>query len=83
MDWVIIASDSSLAVKQLQAITGTNHGMLLIGLVGTGFIQCNLNQNTTIFIQGNAYENIVCKIGSGFNVLKTLPEMINSSRFIG
>ena len=55
----IIGSDNDLSPGRRQAITWTNAGLFLIGPLGTNF-----NWNSDIFIQENAFENVVCEMAS-------------------
>ena len=67
----IIGSDNGLSPGRRQAIIWTIAGILLIGSLGTNL--GNFNRNSNIFIQENAFENVVCKMASiclGLNVLK-------------
>ena len=71
MKLTIIGSDNGLSPGRRQAIIWTNAAVLLIGLVGTNFSGI-LIWNAHIFIQENAYENVVCEMASiclGLNVL--------------
>ena len=52
----IIGSDNGLSPRRRQAIIWTNAGILLIRPLG------NLDQNSYIFIQENAFENVVCEM---------------------
>ena len=54
-NWVIFRSDS---VCRRRAITWSNADLLSIELQG------NLNRNTMIFAQENAFENVICKIAA-------------------
>ena len=54
INYVIIGLDTGLLLVRRHAIIGTNKGSLLTGLSGT-----YLNQNATIFIPENKFENIV------------------------
>ena len=54
----IIGSDNGLSPNQCQAIIWTNFGILLIGTLG------NLNHNLYIFIQENAFDNVVWKMAA-------------------
>ena len=54
----IIGSDNGLSPGRRHAIIWTNDGILLIGPLVTK-IQWNLNRNLHIFIQENAFENVV------------------------
>ena len=56
-----ICSDNVLSPEQHQAIIWTNAGILLIGPLGTNFSEI-LIEIFYIFIQENAFENIVCKM---------------------
>ena len=63
----IIVSDDGLSPGRRQAIIWTNAGILLTGPLGKNF--------SGIFIQENAFENIVCEMVAiclGFNVLSSL-----------
>ena len=53
-----IGSDNGLLPHRRQAIIWTSAGMLLVWPLGT-----NLNRNLYIFIQGNAFENVVREMG--------------------
>ena len=70
----IIDSDNGLSPGQRQAIIWTNAGILLIWPLGTNFSEKNLKQNSHIFIQENAFENIVCEMAA---ILSRL-ECVNS-----
>ena len=59
----IIGSDNGLSPGRRQAIIWTNAGILLIGPLGTNFSE-NRNRNLYIFIQENAFENVVWKMAS-------------------
>ena len=54
----IIGSDNGLSPGRRQAIIWTNDGKLLIGPLG------NFNRNLNIFIQENAFENVVWKMSA-------------------
>ena len=56
-----IGLDNGLAPGRRQVIIWTNARILLIGPLETNF-QWNLNKNSNIFIQENAFENIVCEM---------------------
>ena len=56
---IIIASDNGLSPARHQAIIWTNAGILLIWLLGTNF-----NGILFIFIQENAFENVVCEMAA-------------------
>ena len=58
----IIGSDNSFSPGRRQAIIWTNAGILLIEPLGTNLR--NFNRNWNIFIQENAFENIVCEMAS-------------------
>ena len=59
----IIGSDNGLLPGRHQAIIWTNAGILLIGPSGTHVSEI-LIENSYIFIQENAYENVDCKMMS-------------------
>ena len=60
VNWVIIGSGNGLSPLWCQAITWTNAGLLSIGLLSPGnMFHWNLNQNFIIFIEENAFENVV------------------------
>ena len=59
----IIGSDNGLSPGRRQAIIWTNDGILLIGPMGINFSEI-LIEIHTFFIQGNAFENDVCKMVS-------------------
>ena len=61
VNWAIIGSGNGLSPIRRQAITWTNAGLLSIGLLGTNF-----NRNSIIFIQENAFENVVGQNGGHF-----------------
>ena len=62
---VIIESGNGLSPVQCQAITWTNDGLLLIGLLETNFSE-NLNKNMTNFMKANQFENLICKTMGNF-----------------
>ena len=62
MNWVIIGSGNGLSLVRRQAITRINVGFIGNWTPGNKF-QWNLNRNPVIFIQENAFENVVCQIG--------------------
>ena len=55
-----IGSDNGLSPGRHQATVLTNAGILLIGPLGTNFSEI-VNRNSNIFIEENAFENIVCE----------------------
>ena len=59
----IIGSDNGLLPGQHQAIIWTNAGILLIRILGTNFREI-LSKIHTFFIQGNAFQNVVCKMAA-------------------
>ena len=72
----IIGSDNGLSPGRRQAIIWTNTGILLIGPFRIK-LQWNFNRNWNIFIQENAFENIVCEMTSiclGLNVLRCVSD---------
>ena len=56
----IIGSNNGLSAGRRQAIIWTNAGILLIGPWGTQ----KFNRYSNIFIQQNAFENVVCEMAS-------------------
>ena len=72
-----IGSDNSLSPGRRQAIIWTNAGILLIGPLGTNFVEILIEIHT--FIQENAFENVVCEMASVLSrsqyVNKSLPEL--------
>ena len=56
----IVASDNGLSPGRRQAIIWTYDGILSIG----NKLQWNLNQNSYIFIQENAFEKVVCEMAA-------------------
>ena len=56
----IIGSDNGLSPNRRQAIIWTITDLLLIELLGTHFNDWNKHWN--IFIQENAFENVVCEM---------------------
>ena len=70
----IIGSDNGLSPGRRQAIIWTNDGLLwiIVNLTHGNKLQWNLNRNPYIFIQENAFENVVWKMAAiclGLNVL--------------
>ena len=61
---IIIGSDSGLSPGRRQAIIWTNAGILLIRILETNFNE--IKQNSYIFIQENAFENVVCEVATIF-----------------
>ena len=57
MNWVSIGSDKGLSLIRCQAITWTNAHLLSIGPLRTNF-----SEIWKLFIQENAFENIVCEM---------------------
>ena len=64
----IIGSDNGLSPARRQAIIWANAGIMLIQSIGTNFNE--------IFIQENAFENIVCKMAA----ILSRPQYVN--RFV-
>ena len=62
MNQVSIGSDNGLPPIRRQAIISTNAGLLSIEPQEQ--LQWNYNQNTEIFIEENAFENIVCEMAA-------------------
>ena len=70
----IIGSDNGLSPGRRQAIIWTNDGILLIGPLATN-VSVILIENSYIFFQENAFENIVWKMAAiclGLNVVNWL-----------
>ena len=65
----IIGSNNGLSPVRRQAIIWTNAGILLIGPLGTNFYE-----NSYIFIQGDAFENVACVIVT----ILSQPQCVNS-----
>ena len=61
----IIGSDNGLAPGRRQAIIWTNDGILLNSNLRNK-LQLNLKHNSYIFIQENAFENVVCEMAPTF-----------------
>ena len=61
---IIIDSDNGLAPVRRQAIIWTNAGILSIGPFNWNKLQWKFNRNSYIFIQENAFENVVWKMAS-------------------
>ena len=59
----IIGSDNGLARGRRQAIIWTNADLLLSGPFGNKF-QWNFIENSKLFIQENAFENVVCEMAA-------------------
>ena len=70
----IIGSDNDLSPGRRQAIIWTNDGILLIGPLETNFSE-NFKQNSHIFIQENAFENIVCEMAA----ILSRPQYVNAT----
>ena len=71
----IIGSDNGLLPGRRQAIIRTSAGILLIGPLGTDFSEI-INQNSNIFTQENAFENVVWKMAA----ILSRPQCVNSLR---
>ena len=56
-----IGSGNGLSPNRRQAITWINAILLLIRPLGTNFSEI---QNTKLFIEGNAFENVVCEMAA-------------------
>ena len=68
----IIGSDNDLSPGRRQAIIWTNDGILLIRTLLTNFSE-KPKRNSFIFIQENAFENVVCETGS----ISSRPQWVN------
>ena len=72
----IIASDNGLSPGRRQAIIGTNDQWKdIVNWALRNKIQWNLNQSSYIFIQDNAFENVVCSMAA----ILSLPQYVNQS----
>ena len=74
----IIGSDNGLSSGQHQAIAWTNVGILLIGPLGTNFSEMLFSQNSNIFIQENALQNVVCEMAS----ILSRPQCVNRNALV-
>ena len=63
-DLAIIGSDNGLSLGRRQAIIWTNAGMVISNLRNK--LQLKFKENSYIFIQENAFENVIWKNGSHF-----------------
>ena len=70
----IIGSDNGLSPDRRQAIIWAKAGILLIGALRNK-LKWNLNQNSNIFIQENAFESVVCETAATLSQ----PQCVNSS----
>ena len=66
----IIGSDNGLSPRRYQAIIWTNVGILFMGPLWTNISEIQVNRNSYIIIQGNAFENVVRKLAA---ILSRLP----------
>ena len=70
----IIGSDNGLSPGRWQAIIWTNTGILSTGPLGTNFNEMlYIYQNSYIFNEENAFENIVC----GMAAILSRPQWVN------
>ena len=60
----IIGPDNGLSPGRRPAIIWTNAGILLIGPCWRNTLQWNFNRKSSIFIQENALEHVVCEMTS-------------------
>ena len=74
----IIDSDNGLLPGRGQAIIWNNAGILLIRTVGTNFSEILIKRNSYIFIQENAFENIVSEIVA----ILSRPQCVNHQQAI-
>ena len=72
VNYIIIGLDNGPLPDPRQVIVWTNAGILLIGPLGTSFIQ-NLNRNLCIFIQENAFENVIWQM----TAILSWPQYVN------
>ena len=68
----VIGSDNGLSPGRRQAIIWTNAGILLIGPLGTNFSEIFIKMD--IFIQENAFENVVWKMAA----ILSRPQCVNT-----
>ena len=71
--FTIIGSDNGLAPSRRQVIIWTNASHIAKSTLMKK-LQWNINQNSYIFIQENAFENVICNMSAiciGLNVLRT------------
>ena len=71
---IIIGSDNGLLLGRRQAIIWTNAEILLIGPLGINFSDILIEINI-LFIQGNAFENVVYKKAS----ISSQPQWVNNN----
>ena len=72
----IIGSDNGLSPGRRQAIIRTNAGILSIGTFGTNLR--NFKWNSCIFIQGNAFENVVWKMAA----ILSRPQCVKTHNYV-
>ena len=70
----VTGSDNGLSPGRRQAIIGINDGILLIGQSGINFSEV-LIENSYIFIDENAFENVVWKMAA----ILSRPQCVNSA----
>ena len=68
----IIGSDNDLSPGRRQAIIWTNDGILFIRTLLTNFSE-NLSEIHSFLIHENAFENVVCEMGS----ISSRPQWVN------
>ena len=68
----IVGSDNGLSPGRCQTTIRTNDGIILIRILGTNF-----SEILSIFIQENAFENVICEMAS----ILSRPQCLNSSSF--
>ena len=75
----IIGSDNGFSLRHCQAIIWKNAGLLLIVPLGTHLnLNLNLktsvkfNRNTNIYIEENAFENVICEMS-----ISSRPQCVN------
>ena len=68
----IIGSDNGLSPDRRQALTWTN-AEFIVNWTHRNKLQSNLNSNSNIFIQENAFENVICQMVAIFS----LPQWVN------
>ena len=55
------SSMSPYGVTRPQCVNRTSDASLSVWPSGTGLLHCNCNQNIQLFLQENAFENVICK----------------------
>ena len=63
---VIVSLGNNLSPVRRQAIHYLNQHWIILIWTLRNKLQWNLNKNTTVFIQQNAFENVICKMAAIF-----------------